>query len=161
MKYFFVLFIISIIYSCSDQDEFNPNDIEKTFILQTINGEIKNEFKSDEEFLVNFNIINKSNSKLNFTSALPIISFSVITEDSVICTSRDYLTYAAGMLDGEINEGDSYEASWIGPNTGGRKSEDKNIVLKPGMYKIKVFHSSFFKEYKLPETEMIDFEIVE
>ncbi len=160
-KYIFIVLIFPIFNSCIVDNDFNKEDVEVSFILSDSNGIEKYIFKKDEEFTVTFKIINNSDDEVTFFSSLPIISYSIFQGDSVIARSTDYMDYAAVMINGIIKKEESFVDTWIGPNTNGRKGSEDLIVLSPNQYEIEVWHSSFFKEFKLPKTKTLRFEVIE
>ncbi len=161
LKYILTLLVFLNLNSCIVVDDFNPEDIKVSFILSDYTGTEKYLFKKIEEFIVKFEVINKSGDELHYYSGLPIISYAIIQGDSVIARSTDQMDYAAMMINGKLEQGGSFVDTWIGPNTRGRKDSGDIIMLLPGNYKIEVLHPSFFTEYQLPKTKTINFEVID
>jgi hypothetical protein len=161
LKYILTLLVFLNLNSCITVDEFNPEDIKVSFILNDSTGTERNIFKKNEEFIAKFEVVNKSSDELHYYSSLPIISYEIIQGDSVVARSTDQMDYAAMMINGKLEKDASFVDTWIGPNTRGRKDSGDIIMLLPGDYKIEVLHSSFFTEYQLPKTKTINFEVIE
>ena len=161
MKYILSIFILFTVQSCIfDSNPFSEN-VHVAFTLSDTAGTEKYVFNEGEEFVVHFKLENKSGEELTFYTSMPIAAYEVLQGDSVIARSTDYMDYIAVMISGKIKDGDSFEDSWKGPNSGGRIDEGKNIILKPGKYSVKVLHKSFFNEYQMPETKALVFDVIE
>ena len=160
MKLIFTFFILLLINSCIVENDSISYPINVSFTLSDSTGMDKYVFQTNEEFIVNFKIENNSENELNYYSALPVVYFQIVQEDSVICSSCDKMGFPGVMVNGKIKSGDVFEIKWFGPNSDGRKNSADLIVLQPGHYQIEVFHKSFFSEYKLPNTKAINFDVV-
>jgi hypothetical protein len=162
MKLTFTFLILVIFLSyCSHQSEPEFSNIHTSFKITDKAGNEKYSFKMNEEFIVNFEIVNSSTKELTFDTSLPVISFSLKKDDEEICRSIDYMDYAAVWINGELKVGKSIQAAWEeAPNTKGRIDSNEIIVLDPGTYIISVHHASFFNEIKFPDTDDLTIEII-
>ena len=161
MKYILSIFILFTVQSCIFNSNPFPENVQVTFTLSDTADTEKYVFNEGEEFVAHFKLENRSGEKLNYYTSMPIIVYEVLQGKSVIARSTDFMSYIAVMISGKINDGESFEDSWKGPNSRGRIDEGKSVVLKPGRYAVKVLHKSFFNEYQMPETKALVFDVIE
>lgn len=159
----FISIFILLALGCKygNDADFDIERITTRFFTSDTNNIEKTTFKSQEEFIVKFEVNNKSGSALKYYSPLPVLSYDIIKGDSIICSSTDLMTYAAMMINSEIKNGDSYTNQWFAPNTLGRLDGNEIISLLPGIYQINVNHKYSFEEYNLPKTKLISIEIID
>jgi len=159
------IIIFTILSSCDNHkivnNQTNYKGILVTFTISDTNGVEKHIFKSTEEFVVDFKVTNHSGEKIRYFSGMPVVSYSIFNKFTVVATSMDFMGYAAVMVTNTILNGEVFTEQWIGPNTMGRKAENDLIELNPGNYQIGVTHTSLFSEYRLPQTEPVQIEIIE
>jgi len=156
------LALLSILFitGCIFNDSFNSDNVQVSFTMSDTAGVETYVFAPRENFKVTFKVTNKSDQTLTYESGLPIIYYAIFQDDTRICTSTDFMGYIAVVINGKLKSGETMEDTWVGPNTKGRISEGKEIVLTPGTYQIKVYHSALFKEYRLPDTPELSFKVV-
>lgn len=154
------LLIFLFITGCIFNDSFNSDNVRVRFTLSDTSGVETSVFTPHENFKVTFKVTNNSGQTLTYQSGLPVIRYAIFQGDTRICTSTDFMSYVAVVISGKLKSGETMEDTWVGPNTKGRIDEGKEITLTPGTYRIKVYHPSLFKEYRLPDTPELSFKIV-
>jgi hypothetical protein len=155
---FFSLFICVFIVSCEVNENIpNETNVVPKFILSDLNGNEKNVFKYGNEIKMLFSITNTSDKQLTFQFTGAAVQFKILMSDTVFATSSDNIVYAQVVTSIKVVPGESFQEEWIGPNTLGRNPK---IVLPVGKYKAIVQHNGLFDNYKINETEPIEFSVI-
>ncbi len=159
LKYVFI-FCLLLLVSCIFNTETGQEQVESVFILSDTSDVEQNTFHENEAFEVIYSIHNRSKKTLSYHSGIPVVFFKIWQNDALVCSSTDYMGYAAILITGTIPPDSLLRFSWRAPNTSGRKSAQKIINLKAGLYEVEVLHPAFFDEYKLSQTKTLPLEIV-
>ncbi len=159
LKYVFIFCLFSLV-SCIFNTETGRDQVKSVFMLSDTSGVEQNTFRENEEFEVIYSIHNRSEKTLSYQSGIPVVFFKIWQNDSLVCLSTDYMGYIAIFISGKVPPDSLLRFSWRAPNTIGRKSAQKAIKLKAGLYKVEVLHPAFFDEYKLSQTKTLPLEIV-
>lgn len=141
MRKLLIIILLFIFVSCvNENEEITESDLNTTLTIKDIEGKTKTIFKSGEEFLVEFKMLNKSNTILKYSTSSPIVSFSIYKDGENIANSYDYYAYILDIVEGKLYPNNILKESWKGPNTDARIGENKKILLEKGDYVLKVNH---------------------
>jgi len=159
MRFILILVLMGIV-GCDSTEPgvIKLSDIEVQFNLSDLNNNVKTSFITDE---INFNLIIKNNSAidLTFSSSNPTVIFQILQSEKELCSSIDYLTFTAQIIEGKLESGKIIQYNWLAPNTAGRTGGNNIINLAKGKYIARVVYSAFFNEISLPSKSEIEFTI--
>ena len=164
MKTFIIFFSLSISFWGCDEfesDELNKENVRSSFYISDVNGNFKNQFTVGEEFALHLNITNLNKQSLHFSHSFPIVSYSILLNDSVIATSEDYMAFIEPFILDDLSDNESFSDYWIAPNTPGRISSVGSLILSAGIYKARINHNVFFDEFKISQLPEIEFQVVQ
>jgi hypothetical protein len=154
-KYILSFLLLLGLYSCHVNDS-TPDytRIETQFKLYDTTGAEKYYFKSGEHFEMRFTALNSTGVDLEYQYSGFSSIFQIYHSDSLVCSSVDGINWVEIIKRDTVKNGHYYLGNWIAPYSYG-----PSLIrsLSPGEYKAKVLHYSLFKDYKLPDTEPINF----
>lgn len=162
MKKIISIILLFLLLSCSitDSDEMYKSQVYANFTISDTNFVNKNTFMQGEDFILSFSISNMSEKSLHYSHGYPTIHYTIYKGDTIIANSTDYMIYLQPFFTEELSKNEKISDFWKAPNTDGRLSSNKKLILEVGTYKARVHHQAFFVEYILPQLKDIEFEIV-
>ncbi len=157
----FFLAVGFLLTACIFNKDLDSDRVKVSFTLSDTTGVETYVFKSGENFIASFKVQNQSDVVLTYDYSYPLIHYAIFQGDSQVCSSMDEMIYTAVVLHGKLPPDSTLKDTWLAPNTPGRLAAKKMVILSPGTYQIKVYHSRLFNEYRLPQTPERTFKIVE
>ena len=115
------------------------DNINVSFTLSDTTGKLSTTFRSGEQFIVSFLLINTTSKPITYiTDISPIVGFEILKNDSVIAQSEygGNNSIPAPML---LLTGDTLQGVWKAPTSLWKP----NLILAPGTYEVALWYPTF------------------
>ena len=160
MKMTTTLALIGILFAGCDILKTKSSDnagLTADFSLSDTTGHASTVFRSGEQFLMSFSVVNTTNDTLTYHYSEPPVVFSILKNRSVVASSIDGYAFPMNVNTGLVAPGKALANSWKAPNT---PAQNPKVVLAPGTYEASVSFSQF-DEAKVDPVPTISFSVIQ